>query len=54
MNVKKIIIVHKFVRTKLDHFIANAGVAIFYKLMENNVKMLMNVLMTMLVVTIPV
>ena len=37
MSVKMVMVVLKFAKTKLDHLIVNAEMAIFYKLMENNV-----------------
>ena len=38
MSVKMVMVALKFVKTKLDHLIVSAGMAFFYKLMENNVK----------------
>ena len=41
MNVKIIMVVLKFVTTKLDHSVVNAEMVIFYKLMESNVEVCM-------------
>ena len=38
MSVKMVMVALKFVKTRLDHLIVSAGMAFFYKPMENNVK----------------